>query len=168
MNSDTRPLSDKSTSTSTFFQSAGAGAAVRWPEFVREYSTFILGCIRRFTTDPDERMDMYAHVCVRLRADDCRRLKQFRGHGDEGDCKFTTWLATVTLNLCREWIRVNRGRRRFYKAIERLTAKHALVFKHRYWNGYTSEQILEVLKPMGLASSVADVDTILGGDRVGA
>jgi len=129
-----------------------------WEGFLRDYSGFILGCIRRFTVDPDERMDMYAHVCARLRADECRRLQQFRGMGAGGSCKFTTWLATVTLNLCREWIRSARGRRRLYRSIERLSAKHALVFKHRYWHGFTSRQILELIRPLGYARSIDDVE----------
>jgi len=129
-----------------------------WEGFLRDYSGFILGCIRRFTVDPDERMDMYAHVCGRLRADECRRLRQFRGVGAGGSCKFTTWLATVTLNLCREWIRGSRGRRRLYRSIERLSAKHALVFKHRYWHGFTSRQILELIRPLGYARSIDDVE----------
>ncbi len=108
--------------------------------------------------DPDERMDMYAHVCARLRADECRRLRQFRGVGVGGSCKFTTWLATVTLNLCREWIRTARGRRRLYRSIERLSAKHALVFKHRYWHGFTSRQILELIRPLGYARCIDDVE----------
>ena len=130
-----------------------------WESFLRDYSGFLLGCIRRFTVDPDERMDMYAHVCTRLRADECRRLRQFRGVGAGGTtCKFTTWLATVTLNLCREWIRGARGRRRLYRSIERLSAKHALVFKHRYWHGFTSRQILELIRPLGYARSIDDVE----------
>lgn len=129
-----------------------------WEGFLQDYSGFILGCIRRFTMDPDERMDMYAHVCARLRADECRRLRQFRGVGADGSCKFTTWLATVTLNLCREWIRGVRGRRRLYRSIERLSAKHALVFKHRYWHGFTSRQILELIRPLGYARCIDDVE----------
>ncbi len=103
-------------------------------------------------------MDMYAHVCARLRAGECRRLRQFRGLGAAGTCKFTTWLATVTLNLCREWIRSERGRRRLYRSIERLSAKHALVFKHRYWHGFTSSQILELIRPLGYARSLEEVE----------
>ena len=136
----------------------GRGYQQNWEGFLRDYSGFILGCIRRFTVDPDERMDMYAHVCARLRADECRRLRQFRGVGSGGTCKFTTWLATVTLNLCREWIRGARGRRRLYRSIEQLSAKHALVFKHRYWHGFTSRQILELIRPLGYANCIADVE----------
>lgn len=132
-----------------------------WEGFLRDYSGFILGCLRRLTVDPDERMDMYAHVCARLRADDCRRLRNFRGTGAGGACKFTTWLATVTLNLGREWIRGHRGRRRLYRAIERLSARHALVFRHRYWQGFTASQILELVRPLGYAQTIDDVERLI-------
>ncbi len=131
-------------------------------QFLVEYSGFILGCVRRFTADVDERMDMYAHVCARLLADDCRRLRQFRGETGGRECRFTTWLATVTLNLCREWIRTHRGRRRLYRTIERLSATHAEVFKYRYWHGFTVEQILGLLRCEGRGRTRSEVERLVG------
>ena len=46
--------------------------AAAWAPFLREYSGFMLGCIRRLSSDHDQRMDMYLHVCARLFEDDCR------------------------------------------------------------------------------------------------
>lgn len=120
----------------------GAGA---WPPFLCEYSRFMLGCIRRVSSDHDERMDIYLHVCARLHADDCRRLRTFRGGTEERPCKFTTWLATVTMNLAREWIRQARGRKRMYRTIEQLPGWQRRAFEFHYWEGYSVAETTQLL-----------------------
>jgi DNA-directed RNA polymerase specialized sigma24 family protein len=129
-----------------------------WPQFLEHYSGFILTCIRRYTGDDDERMDIYVHVCERLVADDCRRLSQFRGHGRRGECKFTTWLAAVVYNLAREWIRTSRGRRRLFRSVRELSRTDRLVFRYYFWEGYSRDQIAMVLRSRGRRScDVSDV-----------
>lgn len=129
-----------------------------WPQFLERYSGFILTCIRRYTADDDERMDIYVHVCERLAADDCRRLRQFRGYGRNGECKFTTWLAAVVYNLAREWIRTSRGRRRLFRSVRELGRTDRLVFRYYFWEGYSRDQIAMVLRSRGRRScDVADV-----------
>ena len=117
-----------------------------WQPFLEAYSGFMLGCIRRLARDYDERMEIYVHVCKRLAADDCRRIKQFRGRSRHGACKFTTWLAAVTFNLGREWIRTHRGRRRLFRAIEKLGGNDRLVFRYHYWEGFEAREIVELLR----------------------
>lgn len=134
-----------------------------WEPFLRRYSPFLLGCIRRLARDRDERMDMYVHVCRRLYTDDCRRIKQFRGRGPNGLCKFTTWLAAVTFNLGREWIRASKGRRRLFRAIRRLPRQDQLVFRYHYWEGFESPEIAELLEAHhGMEASAEEVESILG------
>lgn len=120
-----------------------------WPLFLREFSPFILTCIRRYAGDRDERMDIYVHVCTRLSADDCRRLRQYRGRGRQGACKFTTWLSAVVFNLAREWIRTSRGRRRLFRAIRDLNRTDRLVFKYYFWEGYSVSEIATLLRSRG-------------------
>lgn len=129
-----------------------------WPQFLEHYSGFILTCIRRYTGDDDERMDIYVHVCERLAADDCRRLCQFRGHSRQGECKFTTWLAAVVYNLAREWIRTTRGRRRLFRSVRELSRTDRLVFRYYFWEGYSRDQIARMLRSRGRRScDVSDV-----------
>lgn len=134
-----------------------------WPRFAAEYSDFILGCIRRLASDADEQMDIYVHVCTRLHADDCRRLRQFRGYGEAGACRFTTWLATVVLNLGREWIRSKRGRRRMFRAVRRMSLLDQLVFRYHYWESMPASQIVNSLRwNHGFETSAADIERRLG------
>lgn len=123
-----------------------------WPQFLREYSPFMLTCIRRYASDEDERMDIYVHVCDRLAADDCRRIRQFRGYGRRGACRFTTWLAAVIFNLAREWIRTARGRRRLFQSIKDLGRTNRLVFKYYFWEGYSVGEIATLLQTSGSKS----------------
>lgn len=124
---------------------ASTGAKA-WPEFILHYSPFILSCIRRFAADHDERMEIYVHVCQRLADDDCRRIRQYRGMGDLGPCKFSTWLAAVTFNLAREWIRSTRGRRRLFRSLSDLGRTDRLVFQYYFWEGYSLLQIARLLQ----------------------
>ena len=120
--------------------------AEAWPDFIRHYSPFILTCIRRFAADHDEQMEIYVHVCHRLADDDCRRIRQYRGTGDLGRCKFTTWLAAVIFNLAREWIRSTRGRRRLFRSLQDLGRTDRLVFQYYFWEGYSLAQIARLLR----------------------
>lgn len=120
-----------------------------WPQFLQEFSPFILTCIRRYAGDRDERMDIYVHVCTRLSADECRRLRQYRGRGRQGSCKFTTWLAAVIFNLAREWIRTSRGRRRLFRSIRDLSRTDRLIFKYYFWEGYSVSEIATLLRSRG-------------------
>jgi len=116
-----------------------------WPRFLRRYSSFILACIRRFSRDQDERMEIYVHVCQRLHADDCRRVKQFRGGRGGTSCKFTTWLAAVAFNVAREWIRSARGRRRMFKVGREMSRTDRLIFRYYFWEGRSTQEIAELL-----------------------
>jgi len=133
----------------------------------------MLGCIRRLAEDYDERMDIYLHVCARLYADDCRRIRQFRGGTAQSPCKFTTWLAAVTLNLTREWIRQMRGRRRVFRTIARMSMAHRLVFRYHHWEGFAAAEIRQLLRhqhgieigPADLEVLLTDVREALGADK---
>jgi len=135
--------------TVTAIHESGSAA---WPDFLEEFSPFILTCIRRYASDEDERMDIYVHVCDRLVADDCRRLRQFRGYGHRGACRFTTWLAAVVFNLSREWIRTSRGRRRLFQSIKDLGRTNRLIFKYYFWEGYSVGEIATLLRTSGSKS----------------
>lgn len=141
--------------------STGARA---WPEFIRDYSPFILSCSRRFAADQDEQMEIYVRVCQRLSADDCRSIRQYRGTGSRGTCKFTSWLAAVVFNVAREWVRSSKGRRRLFRSLTDLSRTDRLVFKYYFWEGYSLTQIARLLQCKGhLNSGVAEVFERLGG-----
>lgn len=147
--------------------------AAEWRQFLRRYSPFILGCIHRFARDYDERMEIYVHVCGRLKADDCRRIRQYRGRGVGGQCKFSTWLAAVTFNMSREWIRSARGRRRMFRAVQDLDRTDRLIFRYYFWEGYSITEITESLgskhhvrlSPSEVMERLAAIESRLSSDH---
>ncbi len=141
--------------------------AEAWKPFLKRHSPFILSCIRRFARDYDERMEIYVHVCRRLQADDCRRIRQFRGRGAGGNCKFSTWLAAVTFNMAREWIRSTRGRKRMFRAVRDLDRIDRLIFRYYFWEGYGVSEIASCLrtKHFEVLSTAQVMDRLAAAER---
>jgi hypothetical protein len=69
-----------------------------WSTFVDRYRRLIFAQIRRATTEPDGVMDIFAHVCERLRENDLARLKRF-AFDPAPRASFATWLVAVVRNL---------------------------------------------------------------------
>jgi len=82
-----------------------------WSTFVDRYRRLIFAQIRRATTEPDEVMDIFAHVCERLRENDLARLKTF-AFEPAPRASFPTWLVAVLRNLIVDWFRARDGRSR--------------------------------------------------------
>jgi RNA polymerase sigma factor (sigma-70 family) len=82
-----------------------------WNTFVDRYRRLIFAQIRRATTEPDDVMDIFAHVCERLRENDLARLKTF-AFATEQRASFATWLVAVLRNLIVDWFRARDGRPR--------------------------------------------------------
>ncbi len=78
-----------------------------WASFVAAHSRLIIRVARSIDPDHDAVMDAYAYVLERLRADDCRRL---RDYAPDGHTKFTTWLVVVARRLCLDLLRRRYGR----------------------------------------------------------
>ena len=79
--------------------------------FVDRYRRLIFAQIRRATTEPDDVMDIFAHVCDRLRENDLARLKTF-AFATAPRASFATWLVAVLRNLIVDWFRARDGRSR--------------------------------------------------------
>ena len=82
-----------------------------WSTFVDRYRRLIFAQIRRATTEPDEVMDIFAHVCERLRENDLARFKTF-AFDPAPRASFSTWLVAVLRNLIVDWFRARDGRSR--------------------------------------------------------
>ena len=80
-----------------------------WDEFLERYRRLIFAAIRRSSTDPDDVMDVFAHVCEALRADDLARLRKYPDDGT-ARARFSTWLVTVVHHLAVDWLRHRYGR----------------------------------------------------------
>ena len=82
-----------------------------WTTFVDRYRRLIFAQIQRATTEPDDVMDIFAHICERLRENDLERLKTFAFAGVPR-ASFATWLVAVLRNLIVDWFRARDGRSR--------------------------------------------------------
>lgn len=82
-----------------------------WSTFVDRYRRLIFAQIRRATTEPDDVMDIFAHVCERLRENDLARLRTF-AFAPTPRASFATWLVAVVRNLIVDWFRARDGRSR--------------------------------------------------------
>jgi RNA polymerase sigma factor (sigma-70 family) len=78
-----------------------------WATFLGAYAGHLSKVIRRFAPDEDARSDCFVFVCEHLVAQDYRRLRKF---DPAGAARFTTWLYSVTYNLCLDWRRTQRPR----------------------------------------------------------
>jgi RNA polymerase sigma factor (sigma-70 family) len=84
-------------------------ADTAWRVFVAEHSRLLLHVARSVTGTHDDAMDAYAFVLEQLRADQCRRLREFAA---DPRSKLSTWLVVVTRRLCLDLYRHRYGRRR--------------------------------------------------------
>jgi RNA polymerase sigma factor (sigma-70 family) len=82
-----------------------------WSTFVDRYRRLMFAQIRRATTEPDEVMDIFAHVCERLRENDLARFRTFAAE-TAPRASFSTWLVAVLRNLIVDWFRARDGRSR--------------------------------------------------------
>jgi RNA polymerase sigma factor (sigma-70 family) len=80
-----------------------------WKVFVSEYSRLLLHVTRSVTSTHDDAMDAYAFILEQLRADKCRRLRDFTA---DPRCKLSTWMVVVARRLCLDLYRHRYGRTR--------------------------------------------------------
>jgi RNA polymerase sigma factor (sigma-70 family) len=78
-----------------------------WREFVSEHTRLLLHVARSVTSTHDDAMDAYAFTIEQLRADDCRRLREFAA---DPRSKLSTWLVVVARRLCLDLYRRRYGR----------------------------------------------------------
>ncbi len=94
-----------------------------WSSFVQEYSRLLLHVARSVTSNEDDAMDAYAFVLEQLRADECRRLREFAA---QPRSKLSTWMVVVARRLCLDLYRHRYGRRRGDDSTEQLFVRRRL------------------------------------------
>ena len=97
-----------------------------WDRFVRKHSRILLKVAFETKVGYDGAMDRYAITLEGLRADDFRRLRQYR---PDGTTRFTTWLVVVARRLCLDHHRrvYGRPRRADDRALEERETRRRLV-----------------------------------------
>jgi RNA polymerase sigma factor (sigma-70 family) len=118
---------------------------VAWDAFLTRYRRLIFASIRHYTQDYDDGMDLFAHVCERLRADDMQRLRT-RAEEPDPRARFSTWLVTVVRHLVVDWFRHRDGRRRLSSLAQDLPPLQRRVFELVFLDRRSHVETYELLR----------------------
>jgi RNA polymerase sigma factor for flagellar operon FliA len=133
-----------------------------WRAFVDEHSARLLQLIEQCgVRDRDDVMDLYVHVCERLAADDCARLRKH----DPAKGTLSSWLSTVVRRMLVDWVRSNQGRKRLFGSIRALSAIDQQVFELYYWRRQSASQMADAVagpggRGVGLAAVFESLDRV--------
>jgi RNA polymerase sigma factor (sigma-70 family) len=79
-----------------------------WDHFIEAYRPLILATIRHTISDHDDIMEVFAHICGELSADNLSRLTAFDLRSVH-TAKFSTWLVVVVRHETIDWLRKRDG-----------------------------------------------------------
>lgn len=126
-----------------------------WDRFLERYRRLIFATIRHYVQDYDDVMDVFAHVCEALHADDLARLRSYTAQREQS-ARFSTWLVAVIRNLVIDWFRRRDGRRRLSVAVEQLPQRQRDIFEEIAHRRRTHVEAFEVLRARGEALTYAE------------
>jgi RNA polymerase sigma factor (sigma-70 family) len=133
-----------------------------WRAFIDQHTPLLLQLIEMCgVRDRDAAMDLYVHVCERLAADDCARLRKH----DPGKGSLPAWLNTVVRRMLVDWVRSSVGRKRLFGSIRALSAIDQEVFELFYWRRQPPSAIAGLVAGpdgdgIGLAAAFASLDRV--------
>lgn len=135
-----------------------------WREFLQRYSNLFLKIIWQFEKDRDRVMDIYLQVCTKFARNEFAVLRTFNAEFGQNPPTFTTWLGAIVRNVCIDVHRGAHGRRRFPKALLRLSDFERRVFDFHYWRGYSYEEIeqrLSIARNGKVADALERIEQVL-------
>src|SRR5215470_13180463 len=97
--------------------------------FLDSYSAPLYQTARICSSTEDDAADCYLYVCEQLALGRFRRLLKF---DPKGNASFATWLRVVARNLCCDWHRIQSGRPRPFKFLQRLSALELEIYNYRF------------------------------------
>lgn len=115
-----------------------------WDLFIERYRRLIFGAIRRYTSEPDDVMDVFARVCEALRENDFARLRRCAARFDP-DRPFSTWLVAVVHNLTIDWFRHRDGRPRISAIAATLPRLQQRIFAYVFHDQRSHVEAYELL-----------------------
>ena len=116
-----------------------------WDLFLERYRRLIFGAIRRYTTESDDVMDVFARVCEVLRENDFARLRRCAARW-EPDRPLSTFLYTVVHNITVDWFRHRDGRRRLSTVAAALPPLQQRIFEYVFVDGRSHVEAYELLR----------------------
>jgi len=114
-----------------------------WDHFLDRYRRLIFSAIRHYTQDPDDVMDVFAHVCESLHVDGLARLRRYAEAPAPG-ARFSTWLVTVVRNQTVDFFRHRDGRPR-HAVPAGLSPLEQQIFQHVFVEGRSHEESFQLL-----------------------
>src|SRR5436309_6563749 len=116
-----------------------------WDLFIERYRRLVFSAIRHYARDYDDVMDVFAHVCTALRADDFARLRRYLAESDHR-AKFSTWLVAVVRNQTIDWFRHRDGRPRLTALAATLPPLRQRIFELVFLDGRSHLETYELLR----------------------
>ena len=115
-----------------------------WDLFIERYRRLIFGAIRRYTTESDDVMDVFARVCEALRENDFTRLRRCAARFDPAR-PLSTWVVAVVHNLTIDWFRHRDGRRRLSTLAATLPQLQQRIFEYVFLDQRSHIEAYELL-----------------------
>jgi DNA-directed RNA polymerase specialized sigma24 family protein len=116
-----------------------------WDAFLTRYRRLIFASIRHYSQDYDEGMDLFAHVCEKLRAHGMQRLRTRAGE-PHPTARFSTWLVSVVRHLVIDWFRHRDGRHRLSSLAQGLSPLQRQIFQLVFLDHRSHAETYEVLR----------------------
>ena len=116
-----------------------------WDLFIERYRRLIFGAIRRYTSESDDVMDVFARVCEALRENDFARLRRCAARW-EPDRPLSTFLYTVVHNITIDWFRHRDGRPRLAAVAATLPPLQQRIFQYVFVDGRSHVEAYELLR----------------------
>jgi RNA polymerase sigma factor (sigma-70 family) len=116
-----------------------------WDLFIERYRRLIFGAIRRYTSEPDDVMDVFARVCEALRENDFTRLRRCAAQYDPNR-PLSTWLVAVVHNLTIDWFRHRDGRPRLAAVAAALPGIQQRIFEYVFHDQRSHVEAYELLR----------------------
>lgn len=122
----------------------GGRTDAAWDLFIDRHRRLIFSAIRHYASEPDDVMDVFAHVCEALHQDDLARLRRYTD-APSPEARFSTWLVAVVRNLTVDWFRHRDGRRR-QSVPAALSPLQRRIFQHVFVDGDSHEECFQRLR----------------------
>jgi len=110
-----------------------------WELFLESFGGVLFGVVALFAESYDDRMDLFLHLCTRLREGEMRRIRRFRYRMD-APCRFSSYLAVVAKNLCVDYLRSRQGRFRPFRRVAAMDETDRLLFNYHIREGRNVEE----------------------------
>jgi RNA polymerase sigma factor (sigma-70 family) len=120
----------------------GAGA---WEEFLEVFAPVLFRVASLFADNYDDRMDLFLHICDRLREHDMKRVRTFQRRED-APCRFSTFLIVIAKNMAVDFLRAKEGRYRPFGRVASMDETDQLLFEYHLRDGYSLEEARSLLQ----------------------